>query len=263
MQDNRKTKTELLEELVALRRRVAKLESQPRSAPTPDSRVETPRDSEKRFQTFAGIAEREQAEVALRDSEARLRSLLENAPVRITALDRQGRFLALSHPLEHDDTGADDGPSIFTFLEPDEQVKVRRVLDQVFEQGVAAQYAGSIRLPTGDAAYFTHVAGPVWRDGQVVEAVVVSLDMTEQKHMEAVLRASEQRYKTLIENQGEGLGLVDANENFIFANPAAGDLFGQTDGLMGHHLSEYLEADQFEVIQRETIVRQQGQKSTY
>lgn len=263
MQDNRKTKTQLIEELVALRRRVAELESQPRSAPPPDSRVETPRDSEKRFQTFAGIAEREQAEVALRDSEARLRSLLENAPVRITALDRQGRFLALSHPLESDDTEANDAPNIFTFLEPDEQGKARRVLDQVFEQGVAAQYAGSIRLPTGDAAYFTHVAGPVWRDGQVVEAVVVSLDVTEQKHMEAVLRASEQRYKMLIENQGEGLGLVDANENFIFANPAADDLFGQPDGLMGHHLSEYLEADQFEVIQRETIVRQQGQKSTY
>jgi len=99
--------------------------------------------------------------------------------------------------------------------------------------------------------------------GEVVAGMLVARDITAVQKSEEALRASEERYRTLIDNQGEGMGLVDANEFFVFANPAAEDLFGQPGGLVGHNLSEFVEADQFALIKHETLRRQQGQKSTY
>jgi PAS domain S-box-containing protein len=46
-------------------------------------------------------------------------------------------------------------------------------------------------------------------------------------------RESEQRYRTLVENLGEGIAIVDPEENFRFANPAAEEVFGVPPGGLG------------------------------
>jgi PAS domain S-box-containing protein len=78
------------------------------------------------------------------------------------------------------------------------------------------------------------------------------------------LRESEERYRMLIENQGEGLCLVDPDERFVFANPAAESIFGvPPGGLAGRCLQEFTSAEQFGVILEQTETRRAGQKSTY
>ncbi len=58
-------------------------------------------------------------------------------------------------------------------------------------------------------------------------------ELWERQRAEEALRDSEKRYRTLVENQGEGICFVDENENLTFANPAANEIFGLRAGESG------------------------------
>jgi PAS domain S-box-containing protein len=89
-------------------------------------------------------------------------------------------------------------------------------------------------------------------------------DITEQKVAQEALRESEERYRVLIENQGEGVGIVDTSEVFQFANPAAHRIFGvPTGNLVGRHLEEFVEPEDWQTIQDHSQERLDGLRSTY
>ncbi len=73
---------------------------------------------------------------------------------------------------------------------------------------------------------------------------------------------NEKKYKTLVENQGEGLIMVNLNETITFANPAAERIF-ETDKLVGINLSEFVLGDQLQLIRTQTKDRVKGEKSSY
>ncbi len=95
--------------------------------------------------------------------------------------------------------------------------------------------------------------------------LVVSLsDITKRKQAEQALKESEEKYHLLIENQGEGMGVVDLDECFVFVNPAAERIFGVPPGsLKGRNLKDFVSAEQIPVILQETEKRSRAEKSTY
>ena len=81
---------------------------------------------------------------------------------------------------------------------------------------------------------------------------------------EQQLRHSEERYRSWIENQGEGVGLVNPDEVFLFANPAAHEVFGVPPGrLVGRALSEFVSEQSLAFIQAETGKRRRGERGAY
>jgi len=78
------------------------------------------------------------------------------------------------------------------------------------------------------------------------------------------IKESEERYRTLIENQGEGIAIVDPNETFIFVNPAGESIFGVAHGdLVGKNLKMFLEPDQINIVEIESQKRLLKLQSTY
>ena len=81
---------------------------------------------------------------------------------------------------------------------------------------------------------------------------------------ERSLRESEKKYRNLVDNVGEGIGFVNLDEEFLFANSAAERIFGAGKGeLVGKNLKEFLSEDQYMNILKQTKIRKEGQSSIY
>jgi len=99
-------------------------------------------------------------------------------------------------------------------------------------------------------------------DSYRIEGIVH--DMTNQKSIERALRVSEEKYRNLIEQMGEGVAIVDETEKFTFVNNAAARIFGYTkEELLEKNLKELTAIDEFEKIQNETVKRKSGKSSSY
>ncbi len=104
----------------------------------------------------------------------------------------------------------------------------------------------------------------VFFDKMINQIVASFTDITERKEMEASLLESKEMYRKLIEIQGEGLGIVDTEERFIFTNPAADRIMGVPEGaLVGRKLSEFFIGHTAELIRSQTKLRREGNQSTY
>ncbi|RIE06573.1 PAS domain S-box protein [Candidatus Cryosericum terrychapinii] len=108
--------------------------------------------------------------------------------------------------------------------------------------------------------------GYISRDvnGKPVRMIGAMQDVTQRKRGEDALRESEERYRTLIQNVGVGIGFVDPEEQFALANAAAEDIFGvPPGGLLGRSLREFTSPEQLAMIREQTDRRRAGEKSVY
>jgi PAS domain S-box-containing protein len=89
-------------------------------------------------------------------------------------------------------------------------------------------------------------------------------EIAERLRVERELQQSRERYRELVEHQGEGIGIMDPEERFTFANPAAHEIFGVEPGrLAGRSLATFLDQETLERVQRQTEARRAGEESTY
>jgi PAS domain S-box-containing protein len=93
---------------------------------------------------------------------------------------------------------------------------------------------------------------------------VSAIEGAQIERAEHALRESENKYRTLVENVGEGIGFVSPEEDFLFANSAAERIFGVGKGeLLGKNLKAFLSEEQYMNILNQTKIRTKGQSSAY
>lgn len=81
---------------------------------------------------------------------------------------------------------------------------------------------------------------------------------------EKALKKSEHRYRTLVESLIEGIGIVDENEVFTFANKAGNEIFGcEGNELVGKGLNEFTSSEDFNFILNKTAIRKKGTTEVY
>jgi diguanylate cyclase (GGDEF)-like protein/PAS domain S-box-containing protein len=121
-----------------------------------------------------------------------------------------------------------------------------------------------ICLPgAAEACYEFHRIALSEAEGRSLGWVLTVKDISKRKQAEQALRESERRYRHLIENQGEGIWIVDPEERISFANPAAEQIFGvASGGLAGRKLDELIRPDQLAVVRPQDGRRQSSEKST-
>ncbi len=148
-------------------------------------------EGEKRVTHFIGavqdISDRKNAETGLKNSEARWRSLAENAPTIIATLDPQHHVTwmnrAISRPLT-DMLGKD----FHAILPSHERGKFHRALRQIFTNG-APQHL-EIEIPGSDdqPSWFDVIIGPILQEDVITSAILVLTNITERKYAEEQLK---------------------------------------------------------------------------
>ena len=89
-------------------------------------------------------------------------------------------------------------------------------------------------------------------------------EITGRKRADDALQSSEEKYRQLVNNLGDGIGVVDEHETFTFVNPATEELFGCQPGkLLGRNLKDFLEPEQYDIVLKQTEERRQNKSSTY
>jgi PAS domain S-box-containing protein len=83
------------------------------------------------------------------------------------------------------------------------------------------------------------------------------------RRAETTLQGTESMYRELLEGQGEGFAMLDAQERFLLVNRSAEKIFGAAPGsLAGRSLLEFLAADEAERLRGQTALHAQGEAST-
>ncbi len=214
---------------------------------------------------------RQQAEAALARERDFAESLLAAAPMMICVLDRDGRVVRLNRFAE-EVTGytlekARGLAWIRERVPPDVHKEVQAFLREAFdapdsiEQGLVLPLLdreGAIR----DVRWYARVI-PDLLDGRP-GLLALGDDVTDQRRAVQALRTSEARYRTLVENLGEGIGIADVDETFVFVNPAAERIFGVPPGtLVGMNVRDFTADEEFAKVRQGTAARAQGQTDRY
>ncbi|MBW4490714.1 MAG: PAS domain S-box protein [Trichocoleus desertorum ATA4-8-CV12] len=176
------------------------------------------------------------AQTALHQSEARLRTVAANLPNGVAFIvDRELRYqLAEGKALEATSFTSQDlvGKTIWEALDP----SLAAIYELHYRQALCGE-PFSWEHNSHDRHYISHGV-PLYDDRSEVEAVlVVSYDITDRKQTEVALRQSETRYRTLFESIDQGFCVIEVlfDENskpidyrFLEINPA----FEQQTGLI-------------------------------
>ncbi|MFZ5450183.1 MAG: PAS domain S-box protein [Thermodesulfobacteriota bacterium] len=169
------------------------------------------------------------AHTALKESEARFRGIFEHMTEGVVLheiiFDEPGRAV------DYRIVAINPAFSIHTGLQP-EQV-LGRLASVAYGTGEAPYLETYARVAqTGEPASFETFFTPLQRHFSISatspktgQFITVFEDVTARKRLEAALRESEERYRTLVELSPEAV-LVFAEGKYVFANQAAADLFG-------------------------------------
>jgi len=223
MNDNRKTKAQLIHELEGLRRRIAELE-----------KSET---------------ERKRAEDALIQSEERYRTILDNTQEGYYEVDLAGNFTFVNDA-ECKDLGYTReeliGMNYKQYTTETTAKKEYELFNRVYRTGEQIKGFEGEFIKKNGAKGFNGVSVSVIRnkEGKSVGFRGLSRDITDRKRTEEALKQSEEKYRNILESIEDGYYEVDLAGNYTFFNPSFCTIYGYPrEEVLGMNYRQYTSKD--------------------
>jgi len=205
MNDIRKTKEQLIQELRDLRRRIAELEK--------------------------SGTERKRAEEDLHKSEERYRTILEDIDEGYFENDLAGNFTFVNDA-ECRDLGYPREELIgMSYRQYSDEATAKNLYElfyNIYNTGTPVKRFPGQFISKDGTRHFNEVSASLIRDakGKPIGFRGVSRDITDRKRAEEKLRESEEKYRNILENIEDGYFEVDLAGNFTFFNPSICRILG-------------------------------------
>ncbi len=147
------------------------------------------------------FSERKQVEEAMRESEERYRTLVENASDIVFRLDDTGH-ITFVNPATLRIMGYEEkeiiGRHYPTFIRSDMQEEAMKFFGRQFVKGIPNTYSEyPVIVKDGREIWFGQNTQLIFQDGKVVAFQSVARDITDRKRIEEALQESENRYREL------------------------------------------------------------------
>jgi PAS domain S-box-containing protein len=192
------------------------------------------------------ITERKRTEVALRESEARFRELVETVDEVIFAVDPGGFISYISPSIQRLSgyTPADVlRQPVWRFMHVDDRVVLLERVQRL-ERGEPLEPHEYRAIRKDGAVRWVRISSrPIWRDGRVCELRGTMVDIHARKEAEEALRESEAKYVALVEQARIGVAIVQ--DGLIqYCNQYCAGLIGYLpEEVMGRPLAEYIDPE--------------------
>jgi len=208
-------------------------------------------------------------ERSLHENENKYRTLTENIHAGIfrTSGDSEERFIEVNNSYVKI-FGYSAKEELFMlsasklYINEDEHTRFR---SKLFKYGEVKDEEIQFRRKDGAAIWGSVTATAVMDDqGNIAYIDGIVEDITERKLAAAKLQRSEEKYRLIVENTGEGIVHVDLNENITYANRACENIFGvPPHSLIGVNMREFVDEQTFQLIREQTLARQEGKEGNY
>ncbi len=192
------------------------------------------------------LVERARVEQALRESEARFRSLVQNSSDVITVLGADGTIIYESASIERilGYTAAElTGKNAFALIHPEDLPAVLQIFNQVLQAADSPLHA-EYRFQHRDGSWrYLESTGTNLLNVPTISGLVInSRDVTDRNRIEQALRESEERFRQLAENIHEVFWMTDVERNqLIYVSPAYEQVWGRTTQSLRENPASYLD----------------------
>jgi hypothetical protein len=107
-------------------------------------------------------------------------------------------------------------------------------------------------LPDGRRRWFTPHPKPLFDgNGKLVGGVNILVDISRRKQAETALRASEERYRHLIENASEGIWQMNSQFRIVDVNQRMAQLLGYSkEEIIGRYVKKFVAPEDFTEAKR-------------
>jgi diguanylate cyclase (GGDEF)-like protein/PAS domain S-box-containing protein len=110
------------------------------------------------------------------------------------------------------------GRTVWEVFSQDEADKRSAIVKWVFELGRARTHEIDVRGHNGTRRYLTTITPILDEEGRVRSALANAKDITELRQAESILKASEEKYRALVETTGTGYLILDQQGKVVDAN---------------------------------------------
>lgn len=212
------------------------------------------------------VTERRVVEEALRESEEKYRTLMNQLPVGVYRTTITGKFIyanpALATMLGYENVlELVKASAQNRFSSPEEQA---RLMQQWTKSGGVFFY--EMRLPTkaGTQIWVRDTGRAVFNEqGEIIYIDGIVQDITEQAQAMKALQASERRFRSLVQNSSDIIIVLDAEGVVSYISPPVERILGHSSEIMiGHNISQYIHPKDVALLQAQLATSSQSSRGS-